>query len=441
MSSLALIAPALYNRYPLLYFDSGAYIEMSEILEPSFHRAFGYPLLMKMTGMVVSNWPIIFIQGILLSVLLYRILRGVFPAERLWWKHALTVLILSFASAMPWYAAQLMPDVWTLILVSSLGALLLERSSSRVWFISYGLIITAALLTHLSHIPLLILLILSLVALRFALKSTWIDLGMKHWVSMALPFVAAFLITCSFNAAYGMGFRLSLATNAFVTANLGEMGILKFYLDEQCGEIETDLCDLKDNLPLETYGYLWDPNGPVQQHPGGWAGANEEYSVIVKDFLTQPRYMKWLIIASVKATVKQMFQIEVGSGLQYAYGEGTPPYGPMKNHYKQELNEYLTAVQNKGDDLPLDFFRWVNYLSLFLGLGVITWAILQQRLTPELGLLLIVFLLAYFFNAAITGVLANVYERLQVRLLPWVQLMAVLIALKEGWFGKNGNST
>jgi hypothetical protein len=179
----------------------------------------------------------------------------------------------------------------------------------------------------------------------------------------------------------------------------------------------------------------------VQQYPGGWAGANEEYSVIVKDFLTQPRYMKWLIIASVKATVKQMFQIEVGSGLQYAYGEGTPPYGPMKNHYKQELNEYLTAVQNKGDDLPLDFFRWVNYLSLFLGLGVITWAILQQRLTPELGLLLIVFLLAYFFNAAITGVLANVYERLQVRLLPWVQLMAVLIALKEGWFGKNGNST
>ncbi len=433
ITSLVVIAPALYNRYPLMYFDSGAYMEMAVNLEPSFHRAFGYPLLIKWTGWMVSNWPLILLQGIVLTYLLYKLLQAVLKRPDVKWEHLLSVLLLSFASAMPWYASQLMPDVWSLILVLSLGLVLISERISIARGIGYGLVLTAALLTHLSHIPLLLLILMTVFAVGWIGKWERFHFSKAQWVTATLPLVTAFMLTCSFNAAHGLGFRLSLASNAFITANLGEMGILKFYLDEQCEDLETNLCEIKDHLPRETYGYLWDPEGPVQQHPKGWAGANAEYAPIVHDFLTQPRYVKWLIFASVKATVKQMFQIEIGSGLQYAYGEGTPPYWPMKSHFKQELNEYLTSVQNKGDALPLDFFRWINYLSLFLSIGMITWAVLKRQLSTELAILLIVFLSAYLFNAAITGVLANVYERLQVRLLPTVQLLALLMAIR--WSG------
>jgi hypothetical protein len=426
--ALIIVSPALYNRYPLMYFDSGAYMEMAANLLPSFHRAFGYPLLMKWSGWVISNWPIILIQGAIVSMLLDRVMRGLMGAGFRRSYHFLTSLALVLGSALPWYASQLMPDIWTFILVLAFTALWVSKPS-RLDAVFYGTLICVAALTHLSHIPLLLLLLIStsfwLWRKEGALPNRMV------WMTSTLSLVLSFLITCSFNAVNGMGFRLSLASNAFVVANLGEMGILKHYLDEQCPSDEyADLCERRHDLPKETYGYLWDANGPVQLHEGGWQGANEAYAPIVHAFTTNPRYMKWFLFAGVKATVKQMFQIELGSGLQYAYGEGSPPYWPMKTHFKQELNEYLTSVQNKGDELPLQFFRWIHYVTIILSLAFIGWAILERRISKEMGLLLAIFLFSYFFNAAITGVLANVYERLQVRLLPLLQFSAMLVFIQ-----------
>lgn len=132
--------------------------------------------------------------------------------------------------------------------------------------------------------------------------------GKKKLLALSSTLMLAVLFTCSFNAAHGMGFRLSLASNAFITANLGEMGILKMYLDETCADEPTSLCAIKDELPKESYGYLWDPEGPVQKHPGGWERANEEFKPIVRDFLFNFRYSKWFLISSIKATVSRCFK-------------------------------------------------------------------------------------------------------------------------------------
>lgn len=430
ITSLVIVAPALYNRYPLMYFDSGAYMEMAVNFEPSFHRAMGYPLLIKLTGLLVSNWPLIFVQGIVLSILIYKILQPLVDRSKLMWLHFAGVVVLSFSSAMSWYASQLMPDIWTLIIVLTVAGIVVNRTLSPRLILIYGALLFFGLLTHLSHIPLFILLLLSIGAISFFTTGQLFTMSKRHWLILFVPFLLATITVPTFNAIYGYGFRFSLASNAFITANLGEMGILKLYLDENCDRMHLNLCDIKDELPKETSGYLWDPSGPVQLHPGGWSGVNEDYAIIVKDFTSKPRYMKWFAFSAIKATFKQMFQIEIGSGLQYAYGEGSSPYWPMKSHFKQELNEYLISVQNKGDKLPLDFFRLVNYLSLLFSVLIIGWSILNRKLSTELATLLVLFILAYIFNAAITGVLANVYERLQVRLLPLIQLFAILVFIK-----------
>ena len=430
ITSFVLVAPALYNRYPLMYFDSGAYMEMALNFEPSFHRALGYPLLIRLTGLLVTNWPLIIIQGLVLSILIYKIIQPIVAKSKLNWIHFASIVILSFSSAISWYAAQLMPDIWTLILVLAVAGLIINRGLSSSWLWFYGILQFFALLTHLSHIPLMFLLLISIGALWLISNKQLFRISKKYWIALITPFLLAAITVPSFNSSFGYGFRFSLASNAFITANLGEMGVLKMYLDENCDQLNSGLCDIKDELPLETSGYLWDSDSPVQTHPEGWAGANEEYAVIVKDFMSKPRYMKWFVFSAIKATVKQMFQIEIGSGLQYAYGEGSSPYWPMKSHFKQELNEYLVSVQNKGDKLPLDFFRIVNYLSLVLSILIIGWAVLQRKLSTELAALLVLFLLAYILNASITGVLANVYERLQVRLLPLIQFFAILVFIK-----------
>ncbi|MEX2596678.1 MAG: hypothetical protein WEC59_07085 [Salibacteraceae bacterium] len=430
ITGLIVIAPALYNRYPLMYSDSGAYIEMAAQLEPSFHRSMGYPLLMNLTGLMISNWPIVLLQGLLSSFLIFRIIRSL-KVEKLFWSHFFTILTMSFGSALSWYAAQLMPDIWTFILVLAFGGLLLEPKLKWPMHLFYGLVIYASLIVHLSHIPLYLLLLCSLVAVYLLVKKKPIaTMAREKWIGLGVPLVGGFITLCSINAVHGHGFRLSLASNVFIAANLGEMGILKFYLDEQCDQKELMLCEWKDNLPKETGGYLWDPNGPVQKHPGGWEDANNDLAPIVHDFIWKPRYLKWFIVASVKATFKQMFQVEIGSGLQRAYGEGTPPFNPMKNHFKQEFNEYLTSVQNKGDELPISFFRAINYITLFMSFLLIGKVVLERKLPPAMVVLLLVFCAAYFFNAAITGILANVYERLQVRLLPLIHFFAILVYLK-----------
>ncbi|HAW18917.1 MAG TPA: hypothetical protein DCX14_01940, partial [Flavobacteriales bacterium] len=101
---------------------------------------------------------------------------------------------------------------------------------------------------------------------------------------------------------------------------------------------------------------------------------------------------------------------------------------PMHSHLSLELNEYLTSVQNKeSTTLPISFFQWMNYLSLALAFLIIGWAILTNQMTPQLMLVLLVAFAFYFFNAAVTGILANVYERLQCRLLPLIPLVAILV--------------
>lgn len=423
-TSLLMIAPALYNRYPLVYFDSGAYMEMAVNLEPSFHRAIGYPMLMKLTGLLMSNWPIIFLQGLLLSLMLFRLVSLLFDRNRFSF-HLLLVFVLAFFSSASWYAAQLMPDIFTFILSVSLLSLILEKNLQWWQWSLYGLLLFVCSITHLSHLPILLLMMLFFVVLRFVPNP--FKLSMPAWSVLGVVLLSSWMFISSYNAAFNMGFGLSKASNVFITANIGEMGYLKLYLDENCDDRNTSLCDIKDQLPLETGGYLWDVNGPVQTHPGGWEGANADYAPIVHDFLTKPRYLKWFLFGAVKATFKQVFQIELGSGLQYQYGEGTSPYWPMQTHFQNELNEYLSSVQNKKDKLPLDFFKHVNYIALFLALLVLSWGLVNRLLSPRVIVLFMTAAFFYFVHAAVSGVLANVYDRLQCRVLPLFILLAMLV--------------
>ena len=403
-------------------------MEMAASLEPSFHRAIGYPLLMKISGWMISNWPIVIIQGLMVSLLLFRLVQ-LLTQKRHYWHHFLLVGVLSFSTSLSWYAAQLMPDIFTFVVALFTILILLEPKLNLRKSIVYAIGLFIGLLTHLSHVPMLLLVILAMVAMT---KFIALNISKHKLLTLAIPLVLSFLFTCSYNAIWGYGFRMSMASNVFITANLGEMGILKMYLDENCEESELVLCDIKDHLPLETGGYLWDGDAPVNNIDGGWEAMNENCAPIVHDFLTTPRYLKWLVFASVKATMKQMFQIELGSGLQYTYGDGSPPSWPMHSHFKQELNEYLVSVQNKdASQLPISFFKMLNYFSLFLSMLILGWAVLTKQLDEKLLLLLLVAVAFYFFNAAITGVLANVYERLQTRLLPLFPMIAMFVLMTK----------
>jgi hypothetical protein len=435
-TTLIVIAPALYNRYPLVYFDSGAYLEMSINLESSFHRTLGYPMLLKLTGWGISNWPIILFQGFLVSFVLFQLIK-IFQKKNIRQVHFIAVTVLSFCTGLSWYAAQLMPDIFTLILILSIAVLFFKTQLKMIEAIGLLALIYISILTHLSHLPLMFLCCVAWFGLSFFKLSGIEKKSNMFWLKAAAPMVLAFITFSGINAAQGHGFKMSLSSNVFITANLGEMGILKMYLEENCGEKDLPFCDDIEHLPIETGGFLWDQDSYMTNHESGWAKANEECAPIVHDFLTKPRYLNWFVFSAVKATFKQLFQVDLGSGLHYQYAEGSSPYWPMKSHFKQELNEYLGSIQNKKDELPLSFFKRLNQVTLAISILIIGLLVLRKELSSKLLLLLLFFVIAYFFHAAITGVLANVYDRLQGRVVPLIQLFA-LLALAEYRFSRKG---
>lgn len=430
VTTLTVIAPALYNRYPLVYFDSGAYLEMSINLEPSYHRILGYPLLLKLTGWSISNWPIIFLQGFVVSLLLYWFL-GVFVKENIRKWHFTLVAFISFTTGLSWYAAQLMPDIFSIILLISTMILMFDQNLKPIRFYLLLAIVFVSLLTHLSHIPWLLLMLVIWFGLSFVRPLKINKLKLRLIIGLSGVLMAAFVTVSGINAAYGLGFRMSLSSNVFITANLGEMGILKLYLEENCDKKVLPFCDQIENLPKETGDYLWSSDGYMARMNQNWELANLQCAPIVHDFIAKPRYLKWLIFASVKATVKQMFQVDMGSGLNYQYGEGTPPYWPIKTHFKQELNEYLGSIQNKKDELPLAYFKYLNLINIVASIFMIGFYYLNKKLSAELKNVAVFALLAYIYHAAITGILANVYDRLQGRVVPIIPILAFVILLVD----------
>ncbi|GAB4382403.1 MAG: hypothetical protein Kow0075_14250 [Salibacteraceae bacterium] len=424
MGALVLLIPAFFNRYPLVYFDTGVYLEMAVSLEPSFHRSIGYPLFIRIFSLLTSTWPVVFVQAMMVSWLLFQLIARLSPARPVRMFLILTSLLV-FATPLGWYVSQLMPDVFTLILALAVVVFIAGEKKHLTDKILLSFVIFISLIVHLSHPAILVLVLLSLLVASGLFRQIRFDFVAFRLLVLLL--VGSVLFQMTYNAVWGKGFTYSPGSNVFLTASIAEMGILQLYLEENCTHRTHYLCNYFGDLPRETGGFLWAPDSPVNEHPGGWKGMNNDCEEIVEAYLFHPRYAKWFAFGALKAWFKQMAQIDLGGGLQYAYGENSPPFWPINTHFKMEVNEYLNSMQQKGD-LPLGFFKAVNYVSLFV--AVIIVLMLQSRVQHGMfPLIAAAFLGFYVFNAAVTGILANVYERLQARMLPLVMVYCFLLVV------------
>ncbi len=72
-TTLALLWPALWNGYPLVFMDTGLYVDSAFTLRPYPARSPGYPMLLRPTLLGGSLWPVIVVQSLLTSALLVRV--------------------------------------------------------------------------------------------------------------------------------------------------------------------------------------------------------------------------------------------------------------------------------------------------------------------------------------------------------------------------------
>src|SRR5581483_1617004 len=127
----ALLAPALWNRYPLLQYDTGGYLARwyEGYLVPSRSTTFG---LFLHAGEGWHFWPNLLLQAALTLWIVSLVLRVLGLGGKPW-RAAGVVVGLSLLTALPLLTTVLLTDIFAGLGVLSLHLLVFHRAGLRRW--------------------------------------------------------------------------------------------------------------------------------------------------------------------------------------------------------------------------------------------------------------------------------------------------------------------
>jgi len=417
--TLILASPALWNGYPLAYYDSVDYVVMPFTWDMPIYRTAAYGVFALAGRLSHSLWGVVLLQSLMAAYVLYECCRRFAPASP---RRALVLLaaLLALLTGLPWVTSQIIPDAFTGVVVLATLVLALEDGSlsmPRRWALATVLAIATA--CHTSHLALLGGLIICLLAARFLALRGW-PLLVPKLRATALVFVAALgLATGSNWLMTGRAFLMQ--PSAVLTLGLlVQDGLAKRYLDEVCrnpGLYKPRLCMARNRLPPTANDFIW--HDADFWRLGGWTGLQDEARRIVQGCLHDfPLSYAW---TSLKLTFQQLAMVETGDGLtpmDFFIGHA------VRSYYAHELPAFSHAEQQAGIDFtPMNAIQVPVQLAGFLMLFPLLWLAYRRRDRASTTVLALV-LLALIGNAFVCGALSNPNDRYQSRI-GWLAVAAL----------------
>jgi hypothetical protein len=166
LAAALLTWPAVLNGYPLVFSDSGTYLSQALNRYLGWDRPVFYSLLMLPLHMGLTTWPVVAAQALIVAWVLRAVARALLPGHPAWLLTVLTAA-LALVSPLPWSAAQLMPDVFSGLLVLALALLVLVPERLGLTDTAGLTALSAfAIAAHLSNLPLALGLLALLLPLR-----------------------------------------------------------------------------------------------------------------------------------------------------------------------------------------------------------------------------------------------------------------------------------
>jgi hypothetical protein len=421
------LVPAFWNGFPLIFYDTGAYV--LEGLGGVFlvERAPVYAELLFLAGGRFSFWPMVALQAGMLAYLILETARAEVPGLTLkgLWGIGLALALLT---GIGWYAGQVEPDVFTAIVI--LGSwLLLFRSiqMGRIrtrWVVG---ITALAVACHPSHLGLIggLLICAGLLTLarrrRPALPQPRLRAGLTGLTAALAMMVAGnFVLT-------GDVF-LSKSGSVFVFARLMQDGLVQKLMNDTCpesGDTAWRLCAYRKKLPHNANAWLWGEQSAFHAL-GGFTGKAQqaEDSRIIAE--TLKRYPLLNLKMAVYDSLVQFLQFKTGDGIE---PQLSILEGGFKRMIPQQVPAYLKARQQRG----LIRFKALNLVHVPIGvlsiLGLFlllhhAWA--RRRLAS--GALPGLVMLGLVGNAIICGTFSNPHDRYQSRVI-WLPTLCLLLAV------------
>src|SRR3712207_4846891 len=171
VAAAMLVWPGFWNGFPLVFADTGTYLGQALLIYMGWDRPPFYSVFLFATHWRLTLWGPVLAQGLIVAHLLAVALRAIGRPNP--WLLLPVAFALSVLTGLPWLAAQLIPDLFTGVVVLAVWLLGFRAASlsagERLWVMLLG---AGSIAVHQSHLPL---------ALGLALCGAVLLLAWRGW--------------------------------------------------------------------------------------------------------------------------------------------------------------------------------------------------------------------------------------------------------------------
>jgi len=424
-----LLWPAVWNGYPLVFADTGTYLRQAIHHYAGWDRPIFYSLFMFPLHATVTVWPVVIVQALIAAYILHLVCRILLPALPAG-VFVAGGAILSLVTWLPWLVSELMPDLFTPLLVLLLAVLV--WSPERVCRSEQLLLVTLAafmIASQLSSLPMACILLTGLTLLtlwRDASSPALVGVrgpGLRRRMLLIVgPPALAVVSLCSVNLAAHGRFAISPFGNVFLLARVIYDGAGMAALKRDCPNRGWLLCPFLNRFPTDSDGFLWNQDSPLKLAGGPKAVSRDADAIIWAALWSDPG---GALRAATRNTLEQLRRFKSGDGLE-AWPNQVTPW--IEQDFPPRESAAYDAARQQRDLMSIPAPLATVHATVAL-LGVIGCALLvplaARRRAPCLGYLAAV-LLALPVSAAITGALSAPHDRYQSRIMWLPPLVAVL---------------
>lgn len=434
-----LLLMAIFNGYPIMYPDTGPYLTSSFTFQPQIMRPIMYSLFMRFTSFGMTPWLVVIAQSAITVFVLHTVYEYLLwdygAVERRHWVFFGLIAFLFFATSLPWYVGQLMPDVFTGLTFLVVFLLLYdpELTIEKAFLLSIVLFVSIG--SHLSHFVALALFLGVILILRAigSAREFWPRRSPKWVTSFVLvPMLASTTLVMLSNRRAGMGFTVSPGGHVYLLGRLLESGLAGDYLQQQCRTTPLTACKYLGDLPRNAEDFEWGPH-PLLNEMGGWLGSKAQANEIVFGTIR-----RWPIRFAFECSKQMLWQfVSIKPFFAKHPFENKWELSALQQFYPGEVPRFQAAQQWTGSlqkiaRLQTPVCILVFWVSTALSLLFLLKRNAKSHRANALFVLAVVFL---FANALTTGALSEVINRYQSRT-SWLMALCAAAYLVGKYAGR-----